>query len=216
MAEGESWEERWGSRPGPRCLGASLAPHGGRIPCRSRDRDYNDIDDDDPFNPQARRIAAYIPSRGRLPSFCSYSGSLDSQPGLQPPAQTVSNAPVSEYMYGRAPRPPGPPPPQGARSAGPKGQVIPSLQPWGAGRKAPRSSQSHDPCRATCAEGRTHRRGQASPSHPVGLGAENLYFFRPRCPWATPSPHPPAHTPSLSPSPCPPPPSRRHAHGTLL
>uniref|UniRef100_G1PQ31 Protein tweety homolog n=1 Tax=Myotis lucifugus TaxID=59463 RepID=G1PQ31_MYOLU len=64
----------------------------------TRDRDYNDIDDDDPFNPQARRIAAYIPSRGRLPSFCSYSGSLDSQPGLQPPAQTVSNAPVSEYM----------------------------------------------------------------------------------------------------------------------
>lgn len=85
----------------------------GRLLCHSRDRDYNDIDDDDPFNPQARRIAAYMPSRGRLPSFCSYSGSLDSQPGLPPPAQTVSNAPVSEYMYGRAPGPPPPPPAPG-------------------------------------------------------------------------------------------------------
>ncbi|XP_036263553.1 protein tweety homolog 2 isoform X2 [Pipistrellus kuhlii] len=63
----------------------------------ARDRDYNDIDDDDPFNPQARRIAGYLPARGRLPSFCSYSGSLDSQPG-PPPAQALSNAPVSEYM----------------------------------------------------------------------------------------------------------------------
>ncbi|XP_016072176.1 PREDICTED: protein tweety homolog 2 isoform X2 [Miniopterus natalensis] len=64
----------------------------------TRDRYYDDIDDDDPFNPQARRIAAYIPPRGPLHSFCSYSSSLDSQTSLQPPAQTVSNAPVSEYM----------------------------------------------------------------------------------------------------------------------
>uniref|UniRef100_A0A8D1FF13 Protein tweety homolog n=1 Tax=Sus scrofa TaxID=9823 RepID=A0A8D1FF13_PIG len=64
----------------------------------TRDRDYDDIDDDDPFNPQARRIAAHNPSRGQLRSFCSYSSGLGSQTSLQPPAQTISNAPVSEYM----------------------------------------------------------------------------------------------------------------------
>lgn len=69
--------------------------------CHSRDRDYDDIDDDDPFNPQARRIAAHNPPRGQLHSFCSYSSGLGSQTSLQPPAQTISNAPVSEYMYGR-------------------------------------------------------------------------------------------------------------------
>ncbi|XP_037659839.1 protein tweety homolog 2-like [Choloepus didactylus] len=64
----------------------------------TRDRDYDDIDDDDPFNPQARCIAAYNPPRGQLHSFCSYSSGLGSQTSLQPPAQTISNAPVSEYM----------------------------------------------------------------------------------------------------------------------
>ncbi|KAM9210804.1 protein tweety homolog 2 isoform 1-T1 [Dugong dugon] len=64
----------------------------------TRDRDYDDIDDDDPFNPQARRIAAHNPPRGPLHSFCSYSSGLGSQTSLQPPAQTISNAPVSEYM----------------------------------------------------------------------------------------------------------------------
>ncbi|XP_052612511.1 LOW QUALITY PROTEIN: protein tweety homolog 2 [Peromyscus californicus insignis] len=64
----------------------------------NRDRDYDDIDDDDPFNPQARRIAAHNPMRGQLHSFCSYSSGLGSQCSLQPPAQTISNAPVSEYM----------------------------------------------------------------------------------------------------------------------
>ncbi|XP_032068046.1 protein tweety homolog 2 isoform X1 [Thamnophis elegans] len=64
----------------------------------SRDRDYDDIDEEDPFNPQARRIAAHNPNRGQLRSFCSYSSSLGSQTSLQPPAQTISNAPVSEYM----------------------------------------------------------------------------------------------------------------------
>lgn len=89
-----------GSRPGLHCLGASCTPHG--RPCPSRDRDYDDIDDDDPFNPQARRIAAHNPPRGQLHSFCSYSSGLGSQTSLQPPAQTISNAPVSEYMYGGA------------------------------------------------------------------------------------------------------------------
>lgn len=64
----------------------------------TRARDYEDIDDDDPFNPQARRIAAHNPPRGQLHSFCSYSSGLGSQTSLQPPAQTISNAPVSEYM----------------------------------------------------------------------------------------------------------------------
>ncbi|XP_017499493.2 protein tweety homolog 2 isoform X2 [Manis javanica] len=64
----------------------------------TRDRDYDDIDDEDPFNPQARRIAAHNPPRGQLRSFCSYSSGLGSQTSLQPPAQTISNAPVSEYM----------------------------------------------------------------------------------------------------------------------
>ncbi|XP_037347680.1 protein tweety homolog 2 [Talpa occidentalis] len=64
----------------------------------TRDRDYDDIDDDDPFNPQARRIATHMPPRGPLRSFCSYSSGLGSQTSLQPPAQTISNAPVSEYM----------------------------------------------------------------------------------------------------------------------
>lgn len=63
-----------------------------------RDQDYDDIDEEDPFNPQARRIAAHHPVRGQLRSFCSYSSSLGSQSSLHPPAQTISNAPVSEYM----------------------------------------------------------------------------------------------------------------------
>uniref|UniRef100_H3BDY8 Protein tweety homolog n=1 Tax=Latimeria chalumnae TaxID=7897 RepID=H3BDY8_LATCH len=64
----------------------------------NRDRDYDDIDEEDPFNPQARRIAAHNPTRAQLRSFCSYSSSLGSQTSLQPPAQTISNAPVSEYV----------------------------------------------------------------------------------------------------------------------
>ncbi|XP_030817832.1 protein tweety homolog 2 [Camarhynchus parvulus] len=64
-----------------------------------RERDYDDMDEEDPFNPAARRMAAHRPPRGQLRSFCSYSSSLGSQSSLQPPAaQTVSNAPVSEYM----------------------------------------------------------------------------------------------------------------------
>ncbi|MBN3307578.1 TTYH2 protein, partial [Amia calva] len=64
----------------------------------NRDRDYDDIDEEDPFNPQARRIAAHNPVRGQMHSFCSYSSSMGSQSSLHPPAQAVSNAPVSEYM----------------------------------------------------------------------------------------------------------------------
>ncbi|XP_065765510.1 protein tweety homolog 2 isoform X2 [Muntiacus reevesi] len=74
------------------CLGPGAWKH-----CARRDRDYDDIDDDDPFNPQARRIAAHNPPRGQLRSFCSYSSGLGSQGSLHP-TQTISNAPVSEYM----------------------------------------------------------------------------------------------------------------------
>ncbi|XP_073462989.1 protein tweety homolog 2 [Aquarana catesbeiana] len=64
----------------------------------AREREYNDIDEEDPFNPQARRIAVHNPNRAQLRSFCSYSSSLGSQASLHPPTQTVSNAPVAEYM----------------------------------------------------------------------------------------------------------------------
>ncbi|RXM37369.1 Protein tweety-like 2 [Acipenser ruthenus] len=64
----------------------------------NRDRDYDDIDEEDPFNPQVQRIAAHNPVREQIHSFCSYSSSMGSQSSLQPPAQAVSNAPVSEYM----------------------------------------------------------------------------------------------------------------------
>lgn len=107
-----------------------------------RDRDYDDIDDDDPFNPQARRIAAHNLSRGQLRSFCSYSSGLGSQGSLHP-TQTISNAPVSEYMYGRAPpNTPGWgsvafPDLQGAGSAG--GGMLGSRVP-GRGRKASEAS----------------------------------------------------------------------------
>ncbi|XP_057392198.1 protein tweety homolog 2 isoform X3 [Balaenoptera acutorostrata] len=74
------------------CMGPGAWKH-----FATRDRDYDDIDDD-PFNPQARRIPAHNPPRGQLRSFCSYSSGLGSQTSLQPPAQTISNAPVSEYM----------------------------------------------------------------------------------------------------------------------
>ncbi|XP_041942004.1 protein tweety homolog 2-like isoform X3 [Alosa sapidissima] len=65
----------------------------------SRDRDYDDIDEEDPFNPQARRMAAYNPNRSHIHSFCSYSSSLSSQNSLHPPPQAAtSSATTSEYM----------------------------------------------------------------------------------------------------------------------
>ncbi|XP_043570675.1 protein tweety homolog 2 isoform X1 [Chiloscyllium plagiosum] len=68
-----------------------------------RDRDYDDIDEADPFNPQARRIAAHNPTRGQVHSFCSFNSSLGSQTSLHPPAntnpsQTGTTAPAPEYM----------------------------------------------------------------------------------------------------------------------
>ncbi|KAM3863555.1 protein tweety homolog 2-like [Diretmus argenteus] len=63
----------------------------------SRDRDYDDIDEEDPFNPQARQIS-FNPGRSHIHSFCSYSSSLGSQSSLHPPPLSVSNVPSSEYM----------------------------------------------------------------------------------------------------------------------
>uniref|UniRef100_G3NG44 Protein tweety homolog n=1 Tax=Gasterosteus aculeatus aculeatus TaxID=481459 RepID=G3NG44_GASAC len=64
----------------------------------SRERDYDDIDEEDPFNPRARRIASPNPNLANMHSFCSYSSSMGSQNSLHPPAPAVSNAPLSEYM----------------------------------------------------------------------------------------------------------------------
>uniref|UniRef100_A0A672FP43 Protein tweety homolog n=1 Tax=Salarias fasciatus TaxID=181472 RepID=A0A672FP43_SALFA len=64
----------------------------------SRERDYDDMDEEDPFNPRARRMGSQSAGRPNMHSFCSYSSSMGSQSSLQPPAPAVSNAPVSEYM----------------------------------------------------------------------------------------------------------------------
>ncbi|KAK5598873.1 Protein tweety 2-like [Crenichthys baileyi] len=64
----------------------------------SREQDYDDIDEEDPFNPRARRIGSQNPNHANLHSFCSYSSSMGSQNSLHPPAPTVSNHPMSEYM----------------------------------------------------------------------------------------------------------------------
>uniref|UniRef100_A0A672N6U3 Protein tweety homolog n=1 Tax=Sinocyclocheilus grahami TaxID=75366 RepID=A0A672N6U3_SINGR len=71
-----------------------------------RDRDYDDIDEEDPFNP-SRRITPYNPSRAQVHSFCSYSSSMGSQTSLHPPLQATSSTP--EYMnqsmlFERSPR----------------------------------------------------------------------------------------------------------------
>lgn len=64
-----------------------------------RDRNYDDIDEEDPFNPQTQRMALYSTSRANVHSFCSYSSSLGSQSSLQPPLPATSTAPPPEYMW---------------------------------------------------------------------------------------------------------------------
>lgn len=64
----------------------------------SRDKEYDDIDEEDPFNPQARRMS-YNPRRSNIHSFCSYTSSVGSQASLHPPPQSASNAmQPPEYM----------------------------------------------------------------------------------------------------------------------
>lgn len=75
----------------------------------SRDREYDDIDEEDPFNPQARRLS-YNPRRSNIHSFCSYTSSIGSQTSLPPPPQSASNTlQPPEYMnqamlFGGSPR----------------------------------------------------------------------------------------------------------------
>nr|XP_055031869.1 protein tweety homolog 2 isoform X4 [Misgurnus anguillicaudatus] len=64
----------------------------------NRERDYDDMDEGDPFNPQSRRMTSHHSHPANMHSFCSYSSSMGSQTSLHPPTQAVSNAPVSEYM----------------------------------------------------------------------------------------------------------------------
>ncbi|XP_047657127.1 protein tweety homolog 2-like isoform X5 [Tachysurus fulvidraco] len=64
----------------------------------SRNRNCDDIDEEDPFNPQSRHMAPYSTSRANVHSFCSYSSSLGSQSSLHPPLPITSTAPPPEYM----------------------------------------------------------------------------------------------------------------------
>ncbi|XP_055006202.1 protein tweety homolog 2 [Boleophthalmus pectinirostris] len=65
----------------------------------ARERDYGDIDEEDPFNPRARRTNSQTPNTN-LQSLCSYSSSLGSQSSVhRPPATaTTTAAPLGEYM----------------------------------------------------------------------------------------------------------------------
>ncbi|PIO34219.1 hypothetical protein AB205_0094600, partial [Aquarana catesbeiana] len=65
---------------------------------QNRDLDYDDMDEDDPFNPQARREILRTAGRPHLPSFYSYSSSCGSHNSLRVSAPPISNAPVSQYM----------------------------------------------------------------------------------------------------------------------
>ncbi|XP_053709703.1 protein tweety homolog 2 isoform X1 [Synchiropus splendidus] len=67
-----------------------------QIACR--DQDYDDIDEEDPFNPRARRTTSQNQNHTTMHSFCSYSSSMGSQSSLQPPAPTVSHPTIPDYM----------------------------------------------------------------------------------------------------------------------
>uniref|UniRef100_A0A672IZL3 Protein tweety homolog n=1 Tax=Salarias fasciatus TaxID=181472 RepID=A0A672IZL3_SALFA len=69
----------------------------------SRDKEYDDIDEEDPFNPQARRIS-YNPRRSNTHSFCSYTSSVGSQASLHPPPQSTANTMNQSMLFGGAPR----------------------------------------------------------------------------------------------------------------
>ncbi|KAM4531023.1 protein tweety homolog 2-like [Odontesthes bonariensis] len=76
----------------------------------SREKEYDDIDEEDPFNPQGRRLS-YNPRRSNTHSFCSYISSLGSQVSLHQPPQSASTStiPPPEYMnqsmlFGGTPR----------------------------------------------------------------------------------------------------------------
>lgn len=75
-----------------------------QIACR--ERDYGDIDEEDPFNPRARRPTSTPTNHSN--NLCTYSSSLGSQTSIHP-APAVSTAPLTEYMnhtalFGGTPR----------------------------------------------------------------------------------------------------------------
>ncbi|XP_061159215.1 protein tweety homolog 2-like isoform X6 [Syngnathus typhle] len=75
----------------------------------SRDKEYDDIDEEDPFNPQARRMS-YNARRSNIHSFCSYTSSAGSQASIHPsPQADAAVPPAPEYMnqsmlFGGSPR----------------------------------------------------------------------------------------------------------------
>ncbi|XP_061159213.1 protein tweety homolog 2-like isoform X5 [Syngnathus typhle] len=73
------------------------------------DKEYDDIDEEDPFNPQARRMS-YNARRSNIHSFCSYTSSAGSQASIHPsPQADAAVPPAPEYMnqsmlFGGSPR----------------------------------------------------------------------------------------------------------------
>ncbi|XP_077595663.1 protein tweety homolog 2 isoform X2 [Stigmatopora nigra] len=64
----------------------------------NRSQDYDDMDEEDPFNPRRNRMGSQNQNHSTLPSFCSYSSSMGSHDSLQPPVVPLSGAPVGDYM----------------------------------------------------------------------------------------------------------------------
>uniref|UniRef100_A0A3Q2XUR2 Protein tweety homolog n=1 Tax=Hippocampus comes TaxID=109280 RepID=A0A3Q2XUR2_HIPCM len=79
-------------------------------PSLRRDKEYDDMDEEDPFNPGARRLSS-DPRRSTVHSFCSYTSSAGSQASVHPPAPQAASGvpPAPEYMnqsmlFGGSPR----------------------------------------------------------------------------------------------------------------
>ncbi|KAL0598211.1 Protein tweety-like protein 2 [Plecturocebus cupreus] len=130
-------------------------------------------------------MAAHNPPRGQLHSFCSYSSGLGSQTSLQPPAQTISNAPVSEYMYGLHTLPRqhvGAYNTGGEREEDPQDCPWSPLQPEGVWREGPWGASGH-PSTSTWAGGRSMDVRQQPLPQAGGTGPrpEKLHVSRPRC-----------------------------------
>ncbi|KAK9395501.1 protein tweety 1-like [Crotalus adamanteus] len=67
---------------------------------QNRDSDYDDMEDDDPFTPQARRPPTVCAGGAgpSLPSSFGHCSSWGSRVSLRLSAPPISNAPVSQYM----------------------------------------------------------------------------------------------------------------------
>uniref|UniRef100_A0AAY5EDA3 Protein tweety homolog n=1 Tax=Electrophorus electricus TaxID=8005 RepID=A0AAY5EDA3_ELEEL len=79
----------------------------------TRQRGYDDVEEEDPFNLRTQRVTPQQPHQGdhgNLHTFCSYNSSMGSQISLHPAAAPpTSNTPVTEYMnqsavFGGTPR----------------------------------------------------------------------------------------------------------------